>query len=59
MDLTPVAEWRILYFTVCLTCIGFLMRSGFRIAEFKDGYSGYLYTHEGYFYGFDAVSRIG
>lgn len=32
------------------------MRSGFRIAEFKDGYNGYLYTHEGWFYGFDAVS---
>ena len=37
MDLTPIAEWRILYFTVCVTCIGFLMRSGFRVAEFKDG----------------------
>jgi hypothetical protein len=55
MDRTPVTEWRILYFTVCATCIGFLMRSGFRIAEFKDGYTGYLYTHEGWFYGFDAV----
>ncbi|KAK9899194.1 hypothetical protein P389DRAFT_194198 [Cystobasidium minutum MCA 4210] len=57
-DTTPIAEWRILYFTVCATCIGFLIRSGFRVSEFKDGYSGYLYTHEGYFYGLDALPLL-
>ncbi|KAJ7456164.1 RTA1 like protein-domain-containing protein [Mycena latifolia] len=51
----PIGDWRILFWTVCLTCIGILIRSVFRIAEFAGGYNGFLATHEGYFYGFDSL----
>ncbi|KAJ7192931.1 RTA-like protein [Mycena pura] len=48
-------EWRTLYFTMCLTCIGILIRSVFRIVEFSGGYTGFVATHEGYFYALDAL----
>ncbi|KAJ7511903.1 RTA1 like protein-domain-containing protein [Mycena galericulata] len=51
----PVDDWRILYFTICVTCIGILIRSVFRIVEFSGGYTGFVSTHEGYFYIFDAL----
>ncbi|KAJ7431606.1 RTA1 like protein-domain-containing protein [Mycena latifolia] len=51
----PVDDWRILFWTMCLTCIGILIRSTFRIAELVGGYTGYLALHEGYFYMFDAL----
>ncbi|KAJ6473348.1 RTA1 like protein-domain-containing protein [Mycena vitilis] len=50
-----VQDWRVLYFTTCLTCIGILVRSVFRIIEFAGGYTGFIATHEGYFYVFDAL----
>ncbi|KAJ7508286.1 RTA1 like protein-domain-containing protein [Mycena galericulata] len=55
LGMEPVADWRILYWTVCVTCIGILIRSIFRIAEFAEGYSGYIVLHEGYFYIFDSL----
>lgn len=33
----------------------FQVRSFFRIAEYAQGYFGYLATHEGYFYALDAL----
>ncbi|KAJ7144545.1 RTA1 like protein-domain-containing protein [Mycena epipterygia] len=51
----PVDEWRVLYFTICITCIGIIVRSIFRIIEFAGGYTGFVSTHEGYFYIFDAL----
>ncbi|KAF7985913.1 hypothetical protein HWV62_43820 [Athelia sp. TMB] len=48
-------DWRVLYFVVCLTCIGILIRSVFRIVEFSQGYHGYVPTHEAFFYCFDSV----
>ncbi|KAJ7495222.1 RTA1 like protein-domain-containing protein [Mycena latifolia] len=51
----PVDDWRVLYFTVCVTCIGILIRSVFRIIEFAGGYTGFVATHETYFYVFDAL----
>lgn len=36
----PVVDWRILYFGLLLTCIAFITRSSFRVAEFQGGYSG-------------------
>ncbi|KAJ6596360.1 RTA1 like protein-domain-containing protein [Mycena vulgaris] len=51
----PVQDWRVLYFTICLTCIGILVRSVFRIIEFAGGYTGFVSTHESYFYIFDAL----
>ncbi|KAJ7458738.1 RTA1 like protein-domain-containing protein [Mycena galericulata] len=50
-----VDDWRILYWTLCLTCIGILVRSIFRIAEYAGGYRGFLSAHEGYFYCFDSL----
>ncbi|KIK71528.1 hypothetical protein GYMLUDRAFT_150151 [Collybiopsis luxurians FD-317 M1] len=52
---STISNWKFLYFTMCLTCIGILIRSIFRIAEFAGGYTGYLATHEGYFFLLDAL----
>ncbi|KAJ6478275.1 RTA-like protein [Mycena sanguinolenta] len=51
-----VADWHILYYTLCLTCVGILIRSIFRLAEFAQGHKGYISTHEVFFYCFDALS---
>ncbi|KAJ6484887.1 RTA1 like protein-domain-containing protein [Mycena sanguinolenta] len=51
----PIDNWRIVYYTMCVTCIGVLIRSVFRVAEFAGGYSGTIATHEVYFYFFDAL----
>ncbi|KAE9395968.1 hypothetical protein BT96DRAFT_1041733 [Gymnopus androsaceus JB14] len=53
--ISSISNWKILYFTMCLTCIGVLIRCAFRIAEFTGGYFGFLATHEGYFYLLDAL----
>ncbi|KAJ7105176.1 RTA1 like protein-domain-containing protein [Mycena epipterygia] len=50
-----VADWLILYYTLCVTCCGILIRSVFRMAESIQGHSGYISTHEGFFYCFDAL----
>ncbi|KAF8208885.1 RTA1 like protein-domain-containing protein [Mycena galopus ATCC 62051] len=51
----PIDDWRILFYVVGVTCIGILVRSIFRIAEYAGGYSGVISTHEAYFYCFDAI----
>ncbi|KAF7288577.1 hypothetical protein HMN09_01386800 [Mycena chlorophos] len=51
----PVEDWRILFYTTCITCIGILIRSVFRIVEFVGGYNGRVFTHESYFYICDAL----
>ncbi|KAJ7171522.1 RTA1 like protein-domain-containing protein [Mycena filopes] len=51
----PSTDWRVLYFTTCATCVGILIRSVFRIIEFAGGYTGFVSTHEGFFYVFDAL----
>ncbi|KAK6992204.1 RTA1 like protein-domain-containing protein [Favolaschia claudopus] len=50
-----IDDWRILYYLMCVTCVGISIRSIFRIAEFAGGFDGYLAVHEGYFYIFDAL----
>ncbi|KAJ7480660.1 RTA1 like protein-domain-containing protein [Mycena latifolia] len=50
-----VEDWRILYWTLGFTCAVILIRSVFRVAEYSGGPTGYLSTHEGYFYAFDAL----
>ncbi|KAJ4470888.1 RTA1 like protein-domain-containing protein [Lentinula aciculospora] len=52
---STTTNWKILYYVMCLTCIGILVRCVFRIAEFAGGYSGYLSTHEGYFFLLDSL----
>ncbi|KAJ7459806.1 RTA1 like protein-domain-containing protein [Mycena latifolia] len=51
----PIDDWRILFYVMCITCVGIFVRSVFRIAEFSQGYGGYIASHEGYFYLFDAL----
>ncbi|KAJ9121444.1 hypothetical protein QFC24_004782 [Naganishia onofrii] len=48
-------DWTVLYRVLIATCVGYLVRSIFRIAEYAQGYFGYLATHEGYFYCLDAL----
>ncbi|KAJ7503413.1 RTA1 like protein-domain-containing protein [Mycena galericulata] len=51
----PSADWHILYYTLCLSCVSILIRSIFRMAEFIQGHKGYISTHEVFFYCFDAL----
>jgi len=53
--ISPITNWKVLYLTMCLTCIGILVRSVFRIAEFAGGYFGFLAVHEGFFYCLDSL----
>ncbi|KAJ7505373.1 RTA1 like protein-domain-containing protein [Mycena galericulata] len=51
----PIEDWRIVFYVMCATCVGILVRSVFRITEFGGGYKGTVATHEGYFYALDAL----
>ncbi|BGP14631.1 hypothetical protein JCM10213_002201 [Rhodosporidiobolus nylandii] len=50
-----VVDWRILFYVMLLTCVGIMVRCVFRAIEYAQGYSGYLVTHEVYFYLLDAL----
>jgi len=51
----PIDDWRIVVYIMCVTCVGILVRSVFRVAEFAGGYHGTIATHEAYFYAFDTL----
>ncbi|KAJ7144110.1 RTA1 like protein-domain-containing protein [Mycena epipterygia] len=51
----PIDDWRILFYVMCITCVGITIRCIFRVSEFAGGYNGRISTHEGYFYLFDAL----
>jgi hypothetical protein len=51
-------DWRVLYFALCYTAIGIIVRSVFRIIEFAQGYDGTLRTVEWYFWAFDALPLL-
>ncbi|KAJ7183411.1 RTA1 like protein-domain-containing protein [Mycena filopes] len=51
----PIDDWRIVFYIMCTTCIGILIRSVFRVVEFAGGYNGRVATHEGFFYSLDAL----
>ncbi|BGP38662.1 hypothetical protein JCM10450v2_002612 [Rhodotorula kratochvilovae] len=51
----PVSDWRLLFWILVVTCVGILVRSVFRTIESAQGHDGYLATHEGWFYLFDAL----
>ncbi|KAF7327005.1 hypothetical protein MKEN_00275300 [Mycena kentingensis (nom. inval.)] len=55
MSTAPIEDWRILFWVVCVTCVGILIRSVFRVVEFAGGYDGPVQTSEGYFYFLDAL----
>jgi hypothetical protein len=48
-------RWTTLYYVLLLTCVAYLVRCIFRVAEFADGYTSYLAVNEGYFYLLDAL----
>ncbi|KAK6987677.1 RTA1 like protein-domain-containing protein [Favolaschia claudopus] len=52
---SPVGDWHILYYTLCLSCVAILIRSIYRLTEFIQGYTGYISRHEAFFYLFDAL----
>ncbi|GAA6017618.1 hypothetical protein JCM11491_005303 [Sporobolomyces phaffii] len=52
---TSLHRWRSLYALLLLTSVGIIVRSVFRLVEYTQGYSGYLPTHEGYFWSLDAL----
>ncbi|GHJ87333.1 hypothetical protein NliqN6_3735 [Naganishia liquefaciens] len=47
--------WKALYLALGWTCIMFLIRSVYRTIELSEGYTGYLNTHEPYFYFLDTL----
>ncbi|KAJ7614828.1 RTA1 like protein-domain-containing protein [Roridomyces roridus] len=49
------ADWRVLFYTICVTCIGITIRFGFRIVEFAGGFHGPVFSHEAYFYSLDSL----
>ncbi|KAF7358276.1 hypothetical protein MVEN_00876700 [Mycena venus] len=51
----PIDDWCIVVYLMYATCVGILIRSIFRVAEFAGGYNGTISTHEGYFYVFDSL----
>ncbi|KAG7530345.1 hypothetical protein FFLO_05117 [Filobasidium floriforme] len=51
-------RWTTLYYVLLLTCVAYLTRCIFRVAEFVNGYDSYLATHEGYFYLLDALPLV-
>ncbi|KAJ6571883.1 RTA1 like protein-domain-containing protein [Mycena capillaripes] len=52
----PVADWRILYWTLLINCNGILLRCSFRIAEYGMGPNGFIALHEAYFYSYDTLA---
>ncbi|THU90274.1 hypothetical protein K435DRAFT_676299, partial [Dendrothele bispora CBS 962.96] len=52
---TEIYDWKILFYILVFSCMCILVRSTFRIFEFAQGHTGFLATHEGYFYLLDAL----
>jgi len=46
-------SWRTLATVLFISCIGILIRSGFRVTELSQGFDGPLTTNEALFYGLD------
>jgi len=49
-------SWRTLATVLFLSCIGIMIRSGFRVAELSQGFNGPLTTSESLFYGLDTLA---
>ncbi|KAJ7026822.1 RTA1 like protein-domain-containing protein [Mycena alexandri] len=50
-----VNDRKVLYYTLCITCIALLIRSIFRVAEFATGFHSALSTEEAYVYCLDTL----
>ncbi|KAF8138532.1 RTA1-like protein [Boletus edulis] len=51
-------DWRTLAVTLTISCIGILIRSGYRVAELSQGFQGYLATTEAFFYTLDTLPLV-
>ncbi|KAL4076044.1 RTA1-domain-containing protein [Scleroderma citrinum] len=52
------SDWRALAGALMVSCIGILVRSGYRVAELSYGYQGFLATTEAYFYLLDTLPLV-
>ncbi|KAJ7759638.1 RTA1 like protein-domain-containing protein [Mycena metata] len=50
-----VGDWKVLYYTLALTCVALMIRSVFRVVEFASGFSSALSTDEVYEYFLDTL----
>ncbi|TFK43477.1 RTA1-like protein [Crucibulum laeve] len=50
-----LTSWRTLAVVLFVSCIGILIRSGFRVVELSEGFQGRLATSEAFFYGLDTL----
>ncbi|PPR07047.1 hypothetical protein CVT26_005248 [Gymnopilus dilepis] len=48
-------SWQALAFALIVSCIGILIRSGYRVAELSEGFDGPLTTSQALFYGVDTL----
>lgn len=48
-------NWRVLFFQLGWSSIGYLVRNGYRTAEYAEGWNGKLNSTEWYFYVFDSI----
>ncbi|KAN0097247.1 RTA1 like domain containing protein [Tylopilus felleus] len=51
-------DWRTLATALAISCVGILVRSGYRVAELSQGYQGYLATREAFFYALDTFPLV-
>ncbi|KAF8558767.1 RTA1-domain-containing protein [Imleria badia] len=51
-------DWRTLATALAISCIGILVRSGYRVAELSQGFQGYLATTEAFFYALDTLPLV-
>lgn len=51
-------KWRYLLWTLYASCVLIIMRSAYRVAEFSQGWTGFLASHERYFYGLEALPML-
>ncbi|ORX70381.1 RTA1 like protein [Basidiobolus meristosporus CBS 931.73] len=57
-DTHSPARWRTIYWPVWINIVTLVIRSAYRLAEFAQGFEGYLITHEVYFYVFDCLMML-
>ncbi|GAA6017615.1 hypothetical protein JCM11491_005302 [Sporobolomyces phaffii] len=55
---SPVHDWRVLFAMMLLSSVGIIVRCGFRLVEYSQGYDGYLARTEAYFYLLDALPLL-
>ncbi|KAF8076467.1 RTA1-like protein [Lyophyllum atratum] len=51
-------DWRTLACVLITSCVGILIRSGFRVVELSEGFQGRLASSEAFFYGLDTLPLL-